>query len=155
MEDQVDIALILGEDTIYDIDFDSTGEFETTAGLDTSLNMSFYAEARADESEISDPIKRGGWVGNELSDTPNFEYGSKNWLLYQAKKTQNTLNYSETYNYQAFRWLITDGFADQVLVNSEFTANGIAVNIDLFVNNEIQQSVEFDLWLNTPTNNFG
>ena len=155
MADKVDIALILGLDNIYDIEFDSSGEFITTSGLDTSLNMAFYAEARADSTEQNDPLRRSGWVGNELSDTPNFEVGSKNWLLYQTKKTQDTLNYSETYNYNAFKWLISDGFADTINVNSQFTPDGISIIIALLVNNKIQQSFEFSLWQNTPSNTLG
>ena len=151
MADQIDIALVLGSDNIYDIEFDSTGEFVTVAGFDTSLNMSFYAQSRADSSEQSDPLRRSGWAGNEYSVTPGFEIGSKNWLLYQAKKTQDTLNFSETYNYNAFRWLITNNYAQSVNVNSEFTADGISVDIQLIVNNVIQQSFEFMLWQNTPS----
>lgn len=151
MAEKIDVALILGNDEIYDIEFDSTGEFVTTSGFDTSLNISFYCESRADQSEQSDPIRRSGWAGNEYSDTPGFEIGSKNWLLYQAKKTQDTLNFSETYNYNAFKWLITNNYAQSVNVNSEFTADGIAVEIELIVNNTIQQSFEYTLWQNTPS----
>ena len=148
---QIDIALILGPDNIYDIGFDPSGDFTTTQGFDTSLNMSFYVESRADASEQSDPIRRSGWVGNEVNNIPNFEIGSKNWLLYQTKKTLETLNFSQTYNYNAFQWLVTGGFCDAVNVNSEFTYNGIAVNIDLIVNNKATQSFEYILWQNTPS----
>lgn len=133
----------------YDISF-TNGDLAKVSGFDTALQMSFMCERRASESEIKEPRRRRGWWGNEANGFDNFEYGSKLWLLEQARATQETLNNSETYVYNALEWLIEDGHLDLIRVNAEYDSNlNLIINIEFVRRNNVVFSRSYNLWENT------
>lgn len=148
-----DVALTLintGERTAhYDIDLDSSGDIAKTDGFDTAILMSFFCERRADESEVTVAELRRGWVGNSFPYKPNFEIGSRMWLLMQARRTDTTLNKSIDYSQQGFDWFLDDDYLSRIAVDSEFTSEGIKINADFFRSNNLVDSRSFDLWENT------
>ena len=95
-----DILLEQDEDNIYDISFEN-GDFKLTDGFDTAIVLSLFTDARADSSEVSEPILRRGWIGNEQNENEDDNFGSKIWLLEQARTNEDTSNRSTTYSQDA------------------------------------------------------
>lgn len=134
---------------MYDINI-LDADLEFVNNFDTNLQMSLLCERRADDSEIAEPELRRGWFGNELSDTPGFEIGSKLWLLSQARLTQNTLNLAINYARESLQWLIDDRLVRDIDVEASISGNeNIVFKIVLYITPSITQTKFLDLWFNT------
>lgn len=133
----------------YDISFDSSGDFTTTDGMDTSLLMSFFCQRRADETEISAPQLRSGWVGNLLKSDNFPDVGSKLWLVYSATNTQNTLNKAISYVRDSLSWLTELKYADSVNVTGSIENTSMILYVQIFKDANLINSVIYDLWANT------
>lgn len=140
----VDIALDKSKG-YYDISF-TNGDFTLTDGFDTSLIMSLFCERRAAASEVPAPELRRGWWGNLLNEVIGFEIGSKLWLLYQERNTQDVLNNAINYVQECLQWFIDDDYLDNVNVTGERKEESISINIELLRNQNIVYSKSFDLW---------
>lgn len=140
-----DIKLTLGEDGIYDISF-TNGDFTLDDGLETSFLMTVFCEKR--NSEIEDPLSRGGWAGNQLNDD-GFEQGSLIWTLYQARADQDTVNLVETYLEDAFQWYLDNGIIKEVNFNVSLDNNKLVATIEALRNDGTIFTQYYDLWNNT------
>ena len=116
---------ILYADDEYDFRLDANGDIATGDQLDTALLMSLFCERRAAESEMPVPELRRGWIGNAV--TPDFEIGSKLWLYEQARITRTTLNGITAEALAGLNWLVEDGIAESVIVNT--TIAGLTVTL--------------------------
>lgn len=125
----VDIALTQQEDGSFDISVDENGDLAQTADIDTAIYMSLLTDKRAASSEVLLPQNRRGWWGNIFNTDPDYEIGSKMWLLEQSRGTQDTLNKAQQYVVDCLQWLITDKYVKGIAVNAELVANGIQVNV--------------------------
>lgn len=125
----VDIALARQDDGSYDISLDGNGDLAQTADIDTAIYMSLLTDKRAAASEVPLPQNRRGWWGNIFNTDPDYEIGSKLWLLEQSRGTQDTLNKAQQYVVDCLQWLITDKYVKGIAVNAELVANGIQVNV--------------------------
>lgn len=74
-------------------------------GFETAILVSLFTNARADESERSDPLLRGGWWGNQLNSS-GFELGSRNWLFEREKITNNTTKAFKRYSERSLKWIL-------------------------------------------------
>lgn len=93
-------------------------------GLTTAILHSLFSDARAEPDELPDQAgERRGWWGDCLLPQDD-RYGSKLWLLQREKRTRETLHRAREYARQALAWLIEDGHADRVEVESEWTGEG-------------------------------
>ena len=79
----------------------------------------------------------------------HFEIGSKVWLFYQAKKTQDTINGITTEIENALSWLIEDNFVENIEVTTSFTQSGAFASILIFRPNSKVEKRFFELWNNT------
>ena len=151
MAQKIDIRLTQDSQNIFDINFDSTGDFDMVEGFDTSLQVSIFAERRAAESEVPDAIRRRGWIGNTLSDIPDFEIGSKIWLYEQAKLTNDTLNGVLDAATTATQWLIDDGFATNITATivGDSPASSISLKMTIFADSSQVEERFFTLWQQT------
>ena len=150
MAGNADINLKVTDNGYYDITFDSNGDFTKTAGFDTAIQLSLMCERRASSGEVKSPPNRRGWWGNEINGFDNFEYGSKLWLLEQARATQNTLNNSITYTQNALQWFIDENKVDTIEVTAAYDELlKLIINIDFVRNNDQTLSVAYNLWENT------
>jgi phage gp46-like protein len=142
-------------DGIYDLVIED-GEFVTDNSFNTPILMSVFEERRADESEIPTNYLRRGFWGNVILSAQlgfPFEIGSKLWLLYQARKTQLTLNFAKTFLFDSLNWLVEDGFLQSIEVTTNFVTEGLGVTIKLLrFNNEVETK-SFTLWENTGLTN--
>ena len=129
---KTDVLLKLTPSNYFDIDFDTNGDFLMTEGFDTAIIITFFGEQRASPGEVPVTNLQRGWWGNLYNGYPNWEQGSKNWLLYQARNTQNSLNRGISYNQAAFEWFVANNFADKVEVNGTLTDKGLVFQIKLY-----------------------
>lgn len=148
MTEAVDIALLKDSIThLYDINIDDNGDFILVNNFDTSLTVSLFANARANESEIPRSELRRGWWGDQFDpDFPNFQLGSKLWLLSQARKTQSTLNSAIDYTRSSLQWLIDENHAENVTVTGEITPTGITLSVVIDRGAGIVETKYYDLW---------
>lgn len=148
----IDLKLTKLDSGIYDLSISDDGDLSGTDSFDTAILMSVFCERRASDSEVLDNKYRRGWWGNLLSDVPNFEIGSKVWLLEQVKLTNVQLNLCKTYLTNALGWLIEDNYSTSVSVDGVLTQTGIRVKIDINVLQDNIKTPSYDLWLNTGLN---
>ena len=80
-------------------------DVETVEGFETAIIVSIFTNARADESEISDPLRRGGWWGNVLNPS-EYELGSRNWMLEREKMTNRVTRDFQRYTTRCLNWLL-------------------------------------------------
>jgi phage gp46-like protein len=145
MTQQVDVKLTRDTDGILDITLDANGDLEVDDGFGTPLRLSIEGRRRATDSEVLEPQYRGGWIGNLLSEIPDFEAGSKLWLLKQARLTPQTLTAAKSYIEEGLEWFTEDGLA-----------KSIEVSVDVGATSELQALITidgepffFDLWNQT------
>ena len=63
MDRFTDVAMVKGDDGIFDFDIDkATKDFKLTSGMDSALLISFFTERRARPDEVFQPHERRGWV---------------------------------------------------------------------------------------------
>lgn len=118
MADEIDVKLTLDSDNFYDINFTAIGDFVMDNSFENAVNISVLQNKRADESEHIIPELRNGWWGNELNNVLDYEIGSKLWLLGQAKNIQDTQNMARDYAIDCLQWLLDDGFAKDIQVET-------------------------------------
>ncbi len=93
-------------------------------GLTTAILHSLFSDARADCDELPAGAKQHrGWWGDCLA-SGNDRYGSKLWLLQREKRTRQTLQRAREYAHQALAWLVEDGHADKLRVETSWTPEG-------------------------------
>lgn len=131
----------------FDIQIDSEGDILTEDFFDTSLKMSIYCEQRALESEMPASHLRRGWIGNLAE--PDFEIGSKLWLLYQAKKTAETANGVKTAIENCLKWLVADQYAVGYTVKTIITDASVSALVEIERSSSKVEKRLFELWNNT------
>ncbi len=145
----IDIELTQQENTGEFVVSLENGDFKTVDSFDTSIAVALFGDERADSSEVPAVERRRGWWGNNFNDTPEFQLGSKLWLLNQNRRTQDTLNKAITIAQNALQWLVDDGHADAVDVTGAFSDNGITLTITIFRNSAVTETKYYDLWNNS------
>ena len=108
----------------------ANGDLLTGQDLETACLTSLFSDklATPDFTPTDGTTDRRGWWA-DLYDPP---LGSNIWQLERAKKTRDTLGSARRYALDALQWLIDDGVARQVFVNTSWLAAnmlGIAVAI--------------------------
>jgi phage gp46-like protein len=146
-----DLRMQLTDQGYYDLVI-SNGTFETISGFESAILMSLLAERRADNSEISQPQKRRGWIGNEMNDLVNSEIGSKLWLLAQARLTQDSVNKAVDFARLGLQWFIDDGYSERIDITGQIKNNSIILTIIFINENDIITKIGFDIWRQTIIN---
>lgn len=96
-------------------------------GLETAVILSLFTDARASDD---DPLPFGesdrrGWWADAFPSVDRDRIGSRLWLLRREKQTQDTLNRAREYAEEALAWLVADGVARSVEVESFIVRNGV------------------------------
>lgn len=144
-----DILIEKDNDNLYDISFED-GDFKLTDGLDTAIVLSLFTDGRADSSEVSEPILRRGWIGNEQNENEDDYFGSKLWLLEQARINNDTSNRVTSFSQDALSWMINSDYAKKLDINSEISdKDKIRINIVFTTINNKTESRQYKLWQNT------
>lgn len=147
---KIDLELVLNEeDGLYDIDFDTDGDFLMSDGIETAIIMTVLSVQRADESEVTKAIHRRGDWSNELNEDDEFEVGSKLWLLEQARVIQESLNNGIGSLESAFQWMVEDNIIKEVIINGEIIDNSMKYTIELTKQNSETETFLYDAFANT------
>jgi len=151
-----DIRLEFNEDFFEGDVVLGNGDLETDKGLGTAVLMSLFSDRRADESDKYDNDDPKGWWADALLPNAGDSFGSRLFLLNRAKALPNTEIKAQEYIFEALEWLIDDGIAESIDVDTfTFGYNynkrlGAVVKIYRTQENDLQLKFN-DLWSNTPT----
>ena len=124
-------------------------DFESVDGLETSVAVLLFTDARAAPDQARNPEKRRGWVGNILYTR---ELGGMLWLLSQVRNTQQIRNKIINFANASLQPLIDDGIASEIISKAERTGSrGMHLSIEIVVRED--ESSKFDYWLDTDLGN--
>ncbi|MGE0487322.1 MAG: phage GP46 family protein [Gammaproteobacteria bacterium] len=89
-------------------------------GLETAVILSLFTDRRAaDDDALPDGTDdRRGWWGDAYPDLPGDRVGSRLWLLFREKDMQAVVNRAREYVEEALAWLVEDGIARRVVVQT-------------------------------------
>ena len=97
-------------------------DLQVVDGLKSAILISLFSDSRAEEDEIPEgETLRRGWWGDSINNDIGNETGSKLWLLDREKTTDETLEAAEEYCRAALQWLLDDGIAESVEVQTSYT----------------------------------
>lgn len=130
----------------YDISFEN-GDFKKIEGFDTAIWISIFTDARASESQVEEPHRRRGWIGNENNPV---ELGSLNWLYEQARLINATVNGIVDSTQRALQWLIDFNYATRVEVVPIRGNTQLEADITIFRSDNVVETSRLELWNNTP-----
>ena len=105
-----------------DLALNASGALADDDGLETSVLLSLFLDARARPDDGAEGHRRG-WVGDAF--TPEDRQGSRLWLLKREKQTEETRRRAEDYANEALAWLVEAGLATSVSVSAAWVARGV------------------------------
>lgn len=102
----------------------ATGDLQTGQDLETACLVSLFTDrlATPDFAPTDGTSDRRGWWADPYNDQPT---GSNIWQLERAKKTRDTLGLARRYAQDALAWLVTDGVAASVTVDTRWLGNQV------------------------------
>ena len=102
----------------------AAGDLQTGQDLETACLVSLFTDklATPDFVPTDGSSDRRGWWADPYNDAP---LGSNLWQLERAKKTRDTLGLARRYTEEALQWLIDDGVAKQIAVNTSWLGDAI------------------------------
>lgn len=92
----------------------------TDDGLETAVILSLFSDARArdDDALPLGQTDRRGWWADRYPVEAGDRFGSRLWLLRASKQLQQSLNDARQYAEEALTWLVEDGAARKVEVET-------------------------------------
>lgn len=125
--------------------------YRQTDGLETSIRLALFTDARAQEGdELPEGVRafgsdlRGWWGDAFLSDSGSF--GSRLWTLKRSALTSDTRQRARDFCLEALAWLVELGIATEVRVETEVAAGGI-LKIGIEIERERETPARFAyLW---------
>jgi phage gp46-like protein len=102
----------------------AVGDLQTGQDLETACLVSLFTDrlATPDFTPTDGSSDRRGWWADPYNDQP---LGSNLWQLERAKKTRDTLGLARRYAADALQWLVDDGVAKEVIVNTSWLGNAV------------------------------
>lgn len=96
-------------------------------GLQTSILISLFSDrrARADDLLPGTDGDRRGWWADAYPQIEGDQIGSRLWLLSREKEIPETLRRAKEYADEAVAWLVIDGIAARVEVNTSVPRRGV------------------------------
>lgn len=96
-------------------------DVERDDGLETAVLITLLTDKHAD---LGDPLPddsgyRGGWFGDSLPVVPDYQMGTKLWLLQRAKTVTEIPAIAKEYLLDGFKWMVEDGIVKSVDVTVE------------------------------------
>lgn len=126
-----DIALVL-KDNCFDLNI-VDNDLEADKGLETAVALSLFTNKRVEEEELPDlETDRQGWWGDMFPQVDLDKIGSRLWTIERSKRTTETLRRSEELCKEALNWMLEDGLASAIKVNSEYNSDKhLIINIEI------------------------
>ncbi len=131
---------------VYDIKIGFDGDIETADSFDTYILVALLTDKRAEASEIAEPARRRGWIGNEH--TPDFEMGSKLWLFEMARLTRTVVSEVQAEAVNALQSLVDEDLAVAIRGADLDPISG-TLEVDIERSPSRVEKRFFDLWQNT------
>lgn len=102
-------------------------DLEEDPGIRTAVVISLFTDARAaDDDELpAGQDDRRGWWGDLLAGVDGDAIGSRRWLYLREKQTTETAEKIREADLAALQWLIDDGIAAAVAVETEWIGRGV------------------------------
>ena len=133
------------------------GDFVNDSTFTTALIISLFTDRRAKaEDPLPDPenTDRRGWWADNLAEVQDDRIGSRLWLLSREKTIKDVLIRAKQYAEEALEWLIDDGVAAKVEVETERifrgnepTGDTLAIRVRVYSITETVESFTFQtLW---------
>jgi len=140
----MDIKLTPDEFGIGNIEV-SGNDLAVDNGLNTAVYISLFTDARVDdESLLDDKTDKRGYWADVFDDKP---MGSKLWLLAREKNLSAVLDKAKTYCQDALKWLIEDGIAKKITVNTESVSENI-LGIETIIQKPSDEILNFKYYYN-------
>lgn len=121
------------------------GDVEHDADLATAVLISLFTHRTASEDyvhpdAVSDPR---GWWGDMFGDDAD-RIGSRLWQYYRTTKTDSTLADLRDVCIDALSWLVRDGVASNVDVNTQwYGRSGVAITVTVQQGNSVAQRFSY------------
>ena len=116
--------------------------------LPRAVLISLFSWRRANPDDDLPGTDRFGWWGDTYPEITNDRIGSRLWLLSRSKLTRQTVLRAKEYAEEALKWLVDDGVADSVAVESERQGlSTLALGVRLTRGNTDLLNIRFvDVW---------
>lgn len=142
---RIDLAFI-ESDGNFDISIGSDGDLLTVSNIDTAIDMSILLDAKADKSEVIDPLKRRGWFGDMFIEDGDHSTGIKDWLFSQARLTDNVPAIADDYAQQSLEWLENNNIGTVTSINSSKSNDTLSREIKIKKKDNSVISRYYNLW---------
>lgn len=100
---------------------------ERDDSIETAVIVSLFTDRRADAGDRLPfgESDRRGWWGDSYTDKPGRKIGSRLWLLEREKQLPEVLARAREYARESLQWLIEDGRAARIEVETSFPRPGV------------------------------
>ncbi len=120
-------------------------ETDQRASLGRAVAISLFTWRRAGPDDPIDDAERYGWWGDSVPRGAGDRIGSRLWLLRRRKLTADTLRDAETYAREALQWLIDDGVASALEIQTErYGADQLRMRVVIHVTASGRLEYSFD-----------
>jgi len=110
-----DILLEQDDEGIWDLVFtDDETDIKVDDGLEAAIVTSLFSDRRAAPDEVTNPMRRRGWIGNLVAEVPGDNFGSGLWLYEQARLHGPVIAGVRTEAEQALDWMVGQGIVTSV-----------------------------------------
>ncbi len=108
-----------GEPPRFDYQADRPALLEDE-GLETAIIISLFTDRRAnhDDALPDGGDDRRGWWADAFPELEGDRIGSRLWLLFREKDMQSVVNRAREYTDEALAWLVQDGVAQRIVVQT-------------------------------------
>lgn len=126
-----DIGLFI-ENNCFDLQIDDS-DLKADNGLETAVAISLFTDARVSDDDLPFlETEKRGWWGDMFPDVDLDKIGSRLWTLDRSKITTETLRRSEELAKESLNWMVEDGLADAITIESEYNDNKhLIINIEI------------------------
>ena len=104
--------------------------FKTVDGFETAVKAQVFLNKRASKDNISNPLFRGGWLGNLFWKNQNFEQGSLLFIKNQARLTKLDLNEAKAFIDDAMKYFTDNQMIQKATSSIDNTAVYMTLEID-------------------------
>jgi phage gp46-like protein len=125
---------------------------DVTEDLPRAVLISLFSWRRANADDDLPGSQKYGWWGDTYPVLTNDRIGSRLWLLSRAKLTNQTVLKAKEYAEEALKWMIDDGVAESVIVESERQGlDRLAIGVRLVRGDKSVLNIRFvDVWNYLP-----
>lgn len=121
-------------------------------GLYSATIVSLFTDRRAHDDDVlpDGGDDKRGYFGDAFPEVEGDKIGSRLWLLSREKQTQSVLNRAREYAEEALLWMVEDGIAKTVKVETSIVRNGVlGIFVEITRSNDVVEKYRFDkFWSN-------